>query len=34
MGRYLVAGAAGFIAGQVCSLLLEQEHSEVELDFE
>jgi UDP-glucuronate 4-epimerase len=32
MGRYLVAGAAGFIAGQVCGLLLEQGHTVVGLD--
>jgi UDP-glucuronate 4-epimerase len=32
MSRYLVTGAAGFIAGQVCNLLLQDGHSVVGLD--
>ena len=32
MGRYLVTGAAGFIASRVCELLIEQGHSVVGLD--
>jgi UDP-glucuronate 4-epimerase len=32
MGRYLVTGAAGFIASRVCELLLEAGHSVVGLD--
>ena len=32
MGRYLVTGAAGFIAARICELLLEQGHRVVGLD--
>ena len=32
MSRYLVTGAAGFIAGQVCSMLLQDGHEVVGLD--
>jgi UDP-glucuronate 4-epimerase len=32
MGRYLVTGAAGFIASQVCRLLLEEGHSVTGID--
>jgi UDP-glucuronate 4-epimerase len=32
MGRYLVTGAAGFIASRVCELLIEQGHRVVGLD--